>query len=147
MTDNAPTPDPPADWPGAWHHRGEPHIWRVQPDAPIGPRAYGVLVGLVVAEGGWYEPEGSEWLSQDELKAAGHRAWKRSDDSAPRETEEGDSFIPHQCGGCHWFAAFNYDWGMCCNETSVNDGRVVFEHGGCDRHSDLVPVQPPRAVG
>ncbi len=40
-----------------------------------------------------------------------------------------------QCGGCSWLAAFDADYGMCCNEKSPNDGRVVFEHGGCIFHS------------
>jgi hypothetical protein len=27
------------------------------------------------------------------------------------------------------------DWGGCTNERSVFDGRVMFEHDGCEQHS------------
>lgn len=27
------------------------------------------------------------------------------------------------------------DWGACTNDRSVFDGRVMFEHDGCEEHS------------
>jgi hypothetical protein len=39
-----------------------------------------------------------------------------------------------QCGGCRWFAAMDSDYGICFGENSPNEGKLVFEHGGCIYH-------------
>jgi hypothetical protein len=57
---------------------------------------------------------------------------KQEPDYDPKE-----DWIPHQCGGCRFFAAFDGDYGVCCCELSPNDGRIVFEHGGCIQHHYL----------
>ena len=118
------------------HKRG---VWRVK-DEFSGAYVAGYVFGEEVAEGGWYNTDGkiANWMTAADLKAATRRAWQRSEDSAPKETVNDTTWIPHQCGGCRYFAALNADWGFCLQEASPNDGRVVFEHGGCNEHSALV---------
>ena len=47
-----------------------------------------------------------------------------------------DEWYGTQCGGCRFYirltGGFRSDWGVCTNEQSPRDGRVTFEHDGCD---------------
>jgi hypothetical protein len=70
----------------------------------------------------------------DEIKAAEKRWALRS---YRKEASDKDGFIENQCGGCRFFAATGADFGICWNDRSSLDGCVVFEHGGCLRHSEL----------
>jgi hypothetical protein len=47
-----------------------------------------------------------------------------------------DEWRSEQCGGCRFYVrlqgGFRSDWGVCSNEVSPRDGKVTFEHDGCD---------------
>lgn len=76
------------------------------------------------SRGGWYF---GRWMTQEEIDAAEKRWAKAS--YQDRYSDE------YQCGGCRYFAAFGADYGACCNPDSCKDGRIMFEHGGCNVHS------------
>jgi len=91
---------------------------------------------IVPREGGWV---GRRWMTSAELNAALERWVDRSYATAlPEALAHGGAY---QCGGCRFFGAFDGDYGLCCNPDSENDGRVVFEHGGCPQASGI-PVTP-----
>jgi len=87
----------------------------------------------VVNEGGWYC--GRKWMTAKQLDRAETR-WVKHSYTTGEAQPDFEGWIAHQCGGCRWFAALDCDYGICCNETSPNDGRITFEHGGCIAHSD-----------
>lgn len=89
-----------------------------------------------VTNGGWSQG----WVGAPEIKAALDRWTKRSYETAVPE-EVYPNWQPFQCGGCRSFLALDGDYGLCSNRLSVNDGRVVFEHGGCGQHSHLVEIK------
>ena len=86
---------------------------------------------IFVSEGGWLI--GRRWMSTRELEQALERWVRHSYSTAlPEAVTEGGAY---QCGGCRFFGALDGDYGLCCNPASAEDGRVVFEHGGCPKHS------------
>lgn len=91
-----------------------------------------------ICEGGWYY--GRKWMTAKYLNALVDKWVKRSYETGREQPDYdvGNQWIPHQCGGCHWFAAIDADYGFCCNFKSPNEGRITFEHGGCKEHSDYV---------
>ena len=86
--------------------------------------------GIVMSEGGWYY--GKTWITGPELKTAERRWVERLYATSPTDDH---NWIEHQCGGCRFFGALDGDWGLCVNAASPNDGRLTFEHTGCEAHS------------
>ena len=47
-----------------------------------------------------------------------------------------EEWIPEQCFKCQFYikltGLFGMDWGVCSNKASHLDGRVMFEHDGCE---------------
>mgnify|MGYP001595365105 CR=1 FL=1 len=104
-----------------------------------------------VGPGGW----AGEWPGVRGAKAALDR-WVRKSyaavetplyDTINQVTTKRDEWNPHQCGGCRFMLALDLDYGLCANPDSPQDGRVVFEHGGCPKHeytSGEPSYGPPR---
>lgn len=71
-------------------------------------------------------------------RRATHLRWvahRNRDTGAPDYPE---AWYAEQCGGC-WFyvplaGEYGSDWGACTNPKSTMDGRVIFEHDGCEHH-------------
>lgn len=89
--------------------------------------------GVYLTEGGWC---GRRWMTTDEIHKAIIR-WVRASYKAGTKEAVEDTDGAYQCGGCRYFAAFDADYGLCCNAKSPQDGRVCFEHGGCYQHSNV----------
>ncbi|MGN6697121.1 MAG: DUF3027 domain-containing protein [Thermomicrobiales bacterium] len=66
-----------------------------------------------------------------------HARWMETRNRTMEEADYPDRWYAEQCGGCQYFVrlagAFIEDYGACTNQTSPCDGRVMFEHDGCDQ--------------
>jgi hypothetical protein len=93
------------------------------------PRKF-TLAQVECTSAGWANDEAP---TPEEIRAAEKRWAQRS----YRPEAVKDDWIPHQCGGCKFFAASGSDYGICWNEKSPLDGMIVFEHGGCLCHSAI----------
>ena len=76
------------------------------------------------------------WMTTKELRAARDR-WLTASRVDPLKAAREEYGGVIQCGGCRWFGAFDADFGLCCNPASSFDGKVTFEHGGCEKHSNI----------
>jgi len=83
-----------------------------------------------------------------------HERWLASRNRKYELSEFPDSWYGEQCGACRYFVplagALIEDWGVCTNPDALFDGRVRFEHDGCDHFdeaSDGWKSLPPSAIG
>jgi hypothetical protein len=63
--------------------------------------------------------------SNDESQKLYESQWPNEPETQ-RQYENGG-----QCGGCSFFAPFNFDWGLCCHTKSRHHLETVFEHFTC----------------
>lgn len=80
----------------------------------------------------------NEWRTVTRDHRQVHARWARTI-SSNRDTSDPSykaEWYFQQCGGCtHWISLdgeLGADWGVCSGEASPFDGRLMFEHDGCD---------------
>ncbi|WP_343239407.1 DUF3027 domain-containing protein [Streptomyces sp. SID7909] len=65
-----------------------------------------------------------------------HERWLRLLNRSTGEPGYRDEWFDEQCGGCRFWIALRgelgLDWGVCTRADSPFDGRVRFEHDGCE---------------
>ncbi|WP_217127225.1 DUF3027 domain-containing protein [Streptomyces sp. AC558_RSS880] len=65
-----------------------------------------------------------------------HERWVRLRSRRTDQSGYRDEWFDEQCGGCQFWVALRgglgRDWGVCTHPGSPFDGRVRFEHDGCD---------------
>jgi len=58
---------------------------------------------------------------------------------SPEYDEHKEEWVSEQCLTCQYYIKlsdrFQYDWGVCSNPASALDGRIMFEHDGCEHYS------------
>lgn len=66
-----------------------------------------------------------------------HGRWLRLLNRTTGEFGYREEWYSEQCGGCRFWIALSGelggDWGVCTDAGSAFDGRVRFEHDGCER--------------
>jgi len=82
---------------------------------------------------------GGTWTGNDrEHNDACRGRWLPVRNTATDRTGRGigNDWYDAQCGGCRFWVALSgelgRDWGVCTRPGSVFDGRVRFEHDGCE---------------
>lgn len=76
-------------------------------------------------------------LNEDrEHLSACHARWRERGNRKSEGKEFNEKWEFEQCMRCRYFIAlsgiFVSDWGGCSNKESPFDGRIMFEHDGCD---------------
>ena len=72
-----------------------------------------------------------------------HKRWiskyPRNRSRTSPEYEYKDEWLNEQCFTCQYYITlsgqFQFDWGVCSNPSSDLDGKIMFEHDGCEHHS------------
>jgi hypothetical protein len=78
------------------------------------------------------------WGENDEghFRACFER-WSKQANRRQDDPQYRDEWYAQQCGACRFYVRlsglFADDWGCCSNQRSPFDGRVRFEHDGCDQ--------------
>jgi hypothetical protein len=67
----------------------------------------------------------TEAFSNSDSKAMFDNHWPNEPELYARQRDG------EQCGGCAFFAKFNFDWGLCCYAKSRHHLETVFEHFTC----------------
>lgn len=69
-----------------------------------------------------------------------HQRWMARRNRKQEAPEYKEEWYRQQCGACTYFAPLagllGDDYGACSNVASMFDGRVMFEHDGCDQFDD-----------
>ncbi|MFI9001089.1 DUF3027 domain-containing protein [Streptomyces sp. NPDC053541] len=80
---------------------------------------------------------GGSWTGDDrEFGGEVHARWLTMLHRSTADPGYRDEWYDEQCGGCRFWLALSgepgLDWGACTHARSPFDGRVRFEHDGCD---------------
>ena len=67
-----------------------------------------------------------------------HDRWLRLRNRVQEASDYEDRWYGEQCGSCAYFlrlaGVIGDDWGGCANPQSEFDGRIMFEHDGCNSY-------------
>jgi len=67
-----------------------------------------------------------------------HIRWEKFRNRDLTKGGQVSEWIDTQCQSCVYYVPlvgkFSEDYGACTNEASPFDGKVMFEHDGCDKH-------------
>ena len=73
-------------------------------------------------------------------RRATHERWVLQLNRRQGSTDYRDEWYREQCGMCEFWVPLAGQWGLdygaCSNPSSPFDGRVRFEHDGCDAYSE-----------
>lgn len=77
------------------------------------------------------------WTGDDrEHNGKCHERWLQLRNRLTDQPGYRDEWFDEQCGGCRFWVALGgelgRDWGVCTHPGSEFDGRVRFEHDGCE---------------
>ncbi|MFI1176743.1 DUF3027 domain-containing protein [Streptomyces melanogenes] len=65
-----------------------------------------------------------------------HARWRRLQNRSTTQADYREAWYDAQCGGCRFWVALRgeigLDYGACTGPSSPFDGRVRFEHDGCE---------------
>ncbi len=80
---------------------------------------------------------GEPWTGEDQdHNDRCHTRWLASLNRSTAQLDYRDEWYDTQCGGCRFWIALSgelgQDYGVCSNPASSFDGRVRFEHDGCE---------------
>ncbi|MFB7512688.1 DUF3027 domain-containing protein [Streptomyces sp. NPDC056144] len=80
---------------------------------------------------------GEPWTGEDQdHNDRCHTRWLASLNRSTAQPDYRNEWYDAQCGGCRFWIALSgelgQDYGVCSNPASSFDGRVRFEHDGCE---------------
>jgi hypothetical protein len=65
-----------------------------------------------------------------------HERWVKKGNRPISQDDTPEAWVETQCMTCAYYlqlpGKFAFDWGVCSNPKSPMDGKVTFEHDGCD---------------
>lgn len=76
---------------------------------------------------------------ETEHRRLAHLRWLTQRNRRPEDAGYRDEWYAEQCGRCEFWVPLAGDWGRdyggCSNPASPFDGRIRFEHDGCEHFS------------